>query len=267
MATKPTDLPDWDTGDNNNLEPTTGQKTSGIALGEVITRRRFNWMFRTLGLWVRYINENLMDKTNNLSDLSDIPTSRTNLDVYSKTEGDNRYTQQSNNLSDVDDVATARTNLGVESQVAAEAKYYQISNNLSEGNAPTIRTNLGVQTQAENDTRYTQQSNNLSDVGNRNTALENLGIYKGYVDYSTGSIVTSSLPSGWTASYIGSGEINIQHNLGAELNITVTPVVATGALRFSGTHQPDNNNVRIKTAVSDTYQAIDAVIYFMAIKE
>lgn len=68
---------------------------------------------------------------NNLSDVDNTATARTNLGIPSN------FLQIANNLSDLDNVATARTNLGI------PANFLQISNNLSDlGSASTARTNL-----------------------------------------------------------------------------------------------------------------------------
>lgn len=57
-----------------------------------------------------------------------------------------------NNLSDVSAVATSRTNLGLgTAAVQAVGAFFQVANNLSEGTAATKRTNLGLGTMAVQD--------------------------------------------------------------------------------------------------------------------
>jgi hypothetical protein len=104
--------------------------------------------------------------SNNLSDVANAATARTNLSVYSTTEVDTEITNAAallltiaNNLSDLNDVATARTNLGVYSSSEVDTEISNsagtllaIANNLSDvANAATARTNLGVYSSAEVD--------------------------------------------------------------------------------------------------------------------
>lgn len=80
-----------------------------------------------------------------------------------------------NNLNDVANVATSRTNLGV-TATGADTTYTFRANNLSDvANAATSRTNLGV-TATGADTAYAFRSNNLSDLANAGTARTNLGL-------------------------------------------------------------------------------------------
>ena len=84
---------------------------------------------------------------NNLSDLSNTATARTNLGVTA-TGSDTTYAYRANNLSDLASVSTARTNLGV-TATGADTTYAYRSNNLSDlTSASTARTNLGLGTAA-----------------------------------------------------------------------------------------------------------------------
>lgn len=83
-----------------------------------------------------------------------------------------------NNLSDLANASTARTNLGLGSAaVLASSAVAQTANNLSDLNsASTARTNLGLGTAATQSTgTFLQVANNLSDLGTLATALTNLG--------------------------------------------------------------------------------------------
>ena len=84
-----------------------------------------------------------------------------------------------NNLSDLDNASTARTNLGLgTAATSASTDFLQVSNNLSDlNNATTARTNLGLGTAATSaSTDFLQVSNNLSDLNNASTARTNLGV-------------------------------------------------------------------------------------------
>ena len=83
-----------------------------------------------------------MRGSQNLSELTDVATARTNLDVYSKSEA----LAKANNLSDVPNKETARTNLEVYSKSEALTK----DNNLSELTDKAVaRTNLDVYSKSE----------------------------------------------------------------------------------------------------------------------
>lgn len=86
-----------------------------------------------------------LSKANNLSDLDNVITARSNLGILSTTENDVRYMMGSRNLSELTDVAAARTKLGIISTLQSDAKYLQAVNNLSElTDVVAARTNLGM---------------------------------------------------------------------------------------------------------------------------
>ncbi|HDT4620410.1 TPA: phage tail protein [Klebsiella oxytoca] len=67
------------------------------------------------------------------------------LDVYSKTEADERFLQAENNLSDVADAGKARKSLDVHSKTEADERFLQAENNLSDiTDAEEARDNLGL---------------------------------------------------------------------------------------------------------------------------
>ncbi|EAW8379630.1 tail fiber domain-containing protein [Salmonella enterica] len=114
---------------------------------------------------------------NNLSELTNVVVARQKLEVYSQSETDAKFLQAANNLSDIVDTAIARTNLGINSTLENDAKYLQVENNLSDvKDVAKARTNLGINSTIENDAKYLQVSNNLSDVADVDTVKQNIGL-------------------------------------------------------------------------------------------
>ena len=123
-------------------------------------------------------------RANNLSDLANAATARTNLSVYSKSETDTSYAKRSNNLSDLQSSSNARSNIDVYSTGESDGRYLNESSNLSDlSNNLTARSNLDVYskadvyTKSQTDTKYAQRSNNLSDLQSSATARSNLDVY------------------------------------------------------------------------------------------
>ncbi|HIA1184868.1 TPA: tail fiber domain-containing protein [Salmonella enterica subsp. enterica serovar Muenchen] len=115
---------------------------------------------------------------NNLSELTNVVVARQKLEVYSQSETDAKFLQAANNLSDIVDTAIARTNLGINSTLENDAKYLQVENSLSDvKDVATARTNLGINSTIENDAKYLQVSNNLSDVSDAAAARTNISVY------------------------------------------------------------------------------------------
>jgi hypothetical protein len=97
-------------------------------------------------------------RSQNLGDLSNTTTARTNLGLGSAAiHPDNRYMHRANNLTDVASIAGARTALGLSAETAAAT--------------------LGLGTAAyQPDNRYVHRANNLSDVADPAVARANLGL-------------------------------------------------------------------------------------------
>lgn len=97
--------------------------------------------------------------------------------VYTSGESDTLYLSKANNLSDLDNVITARSNLGILSTTENDARYMIGSRNLSELTDKAIAlTNLGILSTVQNDTRYLKSASNLSDLASVSTAKVNLQV-------------------------------------------------------------------------------------------
>lgn len=88
MATKPTYKPEWAiddielpvSGNPNKVRPEEALRNSGYDQEQHPTAEEFNWMFNNLYRWVDWLEENIEDFGNTISD-----------DYYNKTESDTRF--------------------------------------------------------------------------------------------------------------------------------------------------------------------------------
>lgn len=81
MATKPTIFPDWSMNNvsSDNIEPVDSLKAGGIPSGGIWGRQFLNWQFYAIAQWIRYVDEDMLDKKNNLSDVPNKLLARNNL--------------------------------------------------------------------------------------------------------------------------------------------------------------------------------------------
>lgn len=81
MALKPNLDPKWSTDNDplDNVEPDSTYKEKGIAAGSTWTRQWLNWMFYAISQWIDWVRSYAMDRDQNLNDVADKPTARTNL--------------------------------------------------------------------------------------------------------------------------------------------------------------------------------------------
>ena len=63
----------------DNIEPIPAIKTGGVPDGGTLGREHLNWMFNAFSQWIDWVRSSALDKDNNLSDLTNVATARTNL--------------------------------------------------------------------------------------------------------------------------------------------------------------------------------------------
>lgn len=101
--------------------------------------------------------------------------------VYTSGESDTLYLSKANNLSDLDNVITARSNLGILSTTENDSRYMIGSRNLSELTDKAVAlSNLGILSTVGNDTRYLKTASNLSDITSADDARANLNMSSFY---------------------------------------------------------------------------------------
>jgi len=138
---------------------------------------------KVLQIITEVLKNDTLIPSNNLSDLTNLETARTNLNVFNK----------SNNLSDLLDAGVARNNLNTLTR----------SDNLNDvPNKSTVRTNLDLY----------QKSANLADIPNAATARDNLGLntenlFNTFFDkvYPIGTVYENKTNTANPNSYLGRG--------------------------------------------------------------
>lgn len=130
--------------------------------------------------------------SNNLSDVSSVSTSRTNLGVTA-TGSDTTYAYRANNLSDLANATTARTNLGLGSIATQASSSVSITGGSIDG------TTIGGTTPAAVTGTVLTASNGI--ILNKMTIASSYSIPSGYGAHSVGAVTLASgvsvtVPSG-----------------------------------------------------------------------
>jgi hypothetical protein len=204
---KPTENLGWaENGTASDIqEPTAGQRASGIAEGGSWTRKRLNWMFNAAGKLSDWVKTYAMDSSENLNDVANKDTSRTNLEVLKAGTGTSEARTNSQNDTEFvahDEVVNALTsnstsnplsaNQGKELKDQLDTTESTANAALEEGTGSSQgrdnnqndsrfvqgvagTANDSIQTNAQNAAEFLQEGNNLSDLTNASTARGNLG--------------------------------------------------------------------------------------------
>ena len=113
-----------------------------------------------------------LTKADNLSDLPNKGTARTNLDIYSKGESNGLYLKINSLLSEVIALSSAEI----------EGKTPEQIIQLKESKQQTVRNNIDAEKKGTGDLKL-EKASNLSDVPDKAKARQNLGVYSvAYID-------------------------------------------------------------------------------------
>ncbi|OPJ96347.1 phage tail protein [Serratia marcescens] len=109
---------------------------SGIALD----KSKHNQLY--LAIQKAIADQGFLKKANNLSDVKSKSEARSNIDVYSKSEGDERYLKQDDNLNDLSNKSQARNNLDIYSKAESDERHVNSTGDTMTGQliAPSVAT-------------------------------------------------------------------------------------------------------------------------------
>lgn len=172
-------------------------------------------------------------------------------EVYTKSETDAKYTTKANNLSDVTNTATARSNLSVYSKAETDAKYPVIANALSDVDNTTARYNLSIYSKVESDAKYATKGANLGDLASLTSARSNLSVYSIGQCNATFNARANNLSDVASASAA-------RTNLAVYSTTECNTAFATRAGNLSDLASVSTAFDNIKQAASDSYAGVSA---------
>ena len=205
----------------NKSLPSESLIKTGWDLSQKPAADEWNYLLNNNGQYIKWLIEEkineFLKKSENLSDLANKATARTNLSVYSKAESDASFLDAASNLSDLNNVATARTNLNVYSKTETDNNFLDAASNLTDlANTTTARTNLDVFSKSEVNSKTISAGNGLTGGG----------------DLSANRTISMGTPStvGQATSNTASGTTHTH-----ALDVTSNVAVLTGTIAHGGT--------------------------------
>ena len=183
----------------NKSLPSESLIQTGWDLSQKPAADEWNYLLNNNGQYIKWLIEEkineFLKKSENLNDLANKATARTNLSVYSKAESDANFLDAASNLSDLNNTTTARTNLDVFSKSEVNSKTISAGNGLTGGGDLSTNRTISMGTPStigpatSNTTSGTTHTHALDVTGN--------------VAVLTGTIAhggTIPLPAGYTQS-------------------------------------------------------------------
>jgi len=167
----------------------------------------------------------------------------------------------SNNLSEITNSSTARTNLGLGSiATAATSSYFATANNLSEGTAATMRTNIGVgtiSTQAANSVAITGGAIDGTTVGatTRSSVKGTTGDFSGILTTGSGAVrfVRVVIASGAVTMATTDDVVVVNKTSGAATTVNFVSSPTTGTVQCvkDGKGDAATNNITLTPAAGN----------------
>ena len=181
----------------NKSLPSESLIQTGWDLSQKPAADEWNYLLNNYGEYIKWLIEEkineFLKKSENLNDLANKATARTNLSVYSKAESDANFLDAASNLSDLNNTTTARTNLNVFSKSEVNSKTISAGNGLTGGGDLSANRTISMGTPS---TVGPATSNTASGTTHTHAldATGNVAVLTGTIAHGG----TIPLPSGYT---------------------------------------------------------------------